>query len=344
MMRLALLLSLLLLGCGKTTAPPYAQESFVFGTRVQLSIWGASEAQAKQAASAVMADLDRLHSKLHAWKPGPLTQLNQALANSRKPQVIDTEMAQLLMLSQTYAEHSDQLFNPAIGKLVGAWGFHADQFVPHSPEPAVLASLLKAAPSMADLTLSASTVASRNPSLQLDLGGVAKGWALDREISYLQQLGIHNALLNIGGNVRAIGKKGDQAWRVGLQHPRKSEPMAWLELNDGEAIGTSGDYQRYFELDGQRYCHLLDPRTGQPASGMQAATVVVANASDAGARSDAATKPLFIDGIRNAMNHASKFGLNWILLIDAHGKIYATRTAKQRLHWQGDAPSVQLLD
>lgn len=344
MKRLALLVGLLLAGCGKQVAPPYSQESFVFGTRVQLSIWGAPKAQAKQAASAVMADLDRLHVKLHAWKPGPLTQLNQALASSREPQTIDAEMAQLLTLSQDYAARSDQLFNPAIGKLVSAWGFHAEQFVPHRPDQATLVKLLSAAPSMADLVLTATSVTNRNPSLQLDFGGVAKGWALDREINYLQQHGIRNALLNIGGNVRAIGKKGGEAWRVGLQHPRKSEPMAWLDLNDGEAIGTSGDYQRYFELDGQRYCHLLDPRTGLPASGMQAATVVVANASDAGARSDAATKPLFIDGIGKAMNHASKFGLNWILLIDAQGKIYASRAAKQRLHWQGDAPSVQLLD
>ena len=344
MKRLALLLGLLLSACGKPVSPPYSLESFVFGTRVQLSIWGVPEAKARQAAAAVMADLDRLHIKLHAWKPGPVTQLNQALAGSRTPQAIDAELEQLLSLSQDYAARADNLFNPAIGKLVAAWGFHADQFAPQRPSPQTLATLLQAAPSMKDLHIESHQVSNSNPALQLDFGGIAKGWALDREIDSLRQHGISNALLNIGGNVRAIGKKGDQAWRVGLQHPRQSGPMAWLELHDGEAIGTSGDYQRYFDLDGQRYCHLLDPRTGLPAQGMQAATVLVGNMSDAGARSDAATKPLFIDGVSNAMRHAAKFDLNWIVLIDAHGKVYASRAAKQRLHWQGDAPSVQLLD
>ena len=344
MKRLALLLGLLLAACGKPAAPPYSQESFVFGTRVQLSIWGAPEPQARQAAAAVMADLDRLHIKLHAWKPGALTQLNQALATSQGPHNIDAELEQLLRLSQDYATRTDNLFNPAIGKLVAAWGFHADQFAPQRPAPHTLATLLQASPSMGDLHIGQNQVSNRNPALQLDFGGIAKGWALDREIESLRRHGIRNALLNIGGNVRAIGKKGDQAWRVGLQHPRQAGPMAWLELHDGEAIGTSGDYQRYFDLDGQRYCHLLDPRTGLPAHGMQAATVLIGNMPDAGARSDAATKPLFIDGMSNAMRHAAKFDLNWILLIDVHGKLYASQAAKQRLHWQGDAPSVQLLD
>jgi thiamine biosynthesis lipoprotein len=78
---------------------------------------------------------------------------------------------------------------------------------------------------------------------------------------------VHNALINIGGNVMALGSKGDGTpWRVGIQHPRQPGALATSELHDGEAIGTSGDYQRYFELDGERYCHLLDPRSAEPVS------------------------------------------------------------------------------
>ena len=100
------------------------------------------------------------------------------------------------------------------------------------------------------------------PRVKLDLGGYAKGYALDRAAEILKSQGIHNALINIGGNVLALGTHGTRPWRVGIQHPRKPGPLATLELRDGEAIGTSGDYQRYFELDGKRYCHLIDPRTG----------------------------------------------------------------------------------
>lgn len=340
---LPLLTALALAACGKPEAP-YTQESYVFGTRVQLAIWGIPQAKARQAAAAVLSDLDRLHGKLHAWKPGQLTALNRGFANGPAPQPADAELRGLLLQAQDYARRSDQLFNPAIGKLVAAWGFHADQFAPHRPEPATLAALLAARPTLDDLAFDTDSVSSRNPAVQIDLGGLAKGWALDREIDYLRRQGISNALLNIGGNVRAIGSKGGSPWSVGLQHPRRPQPMAALELRDGEAIGTSGDYQRYFELDGRRYSHLIDPRNGQPAAGMQAATVVIGNRSDAGALSDAATKPLFIGGSGSAMRYARKFDLNWILLIDAHGKVYLSRAAQQRLHWLDRPPAVQLLD
>jgi thiamine biosynthesis lipoprotein len=78
--------------------------------------------------------------------------------------------------------------------------------------------------------------------------------------------GVHDALINIGGNVMALGSKNGQRWRVGIQHPRQPGPLATVELDDSEAIGTSGDYQRYFEVDGKRYSHLLDPRSGRPVS------------------------------------------------------------------------------
>lgn len=343
-MRLLALLTLLALAACSKPQPPYTQESYVFGTRVQIAIWGEPEAKAKQAAAAVLGDLDRLHGKLHAWKPGQLTTLNQGFAQGNAPQPIDAELQQLLTQAQGYARQSGQLFNPAIGKLVAAWGFHADQFAPQQPAAATLAALLATQPTLDDLSFGPGSVSSRNRALQIDLGGLAKGWALDREIDYLRQHGINNALLNIGGNVRAIGSKAGSPWTIGLQHPRKPEAMAALELRDGEAIGTSGDYQRYFELNGKRYSHLIDPRSGQPARGMQAATVVVANRPDAGALSDAATKPLFIGGIASSMQYARKFDLNWILLIDDRGKIYLTRAAQQRLHWLNETPAMQLLD
>ena len=190
---------------------------------------------------------------------------------------------------------SDGLFNPAIGGLIQAWGFQADDFKAVLPEQKKIAALVKANPQMSDLVIHSSEVASRNRSVKLDLGGYAKGYALDRAADILKQQGIHNALINIGGNVLALGTHGSRAWRVGIQHPRKPGPLATLELHDGEAIGTSGDYQRYFELDGKRYCHLIDPRTGYPVQGVEAVTILT-HGEHAGLLSDAASKPLFISG------------------------------------------------
>jgi thiamine biosynthesis lipoprotein len=142
---------------------------------------------------------------------------------------------------------------------------------------------------------------------------------------------VKNALINIGGNVMALGDKGGQPWRVGIQHPRAAAPLATLELRDGEAIGTSGDYQRYFELDGRRYCHLLDPRSGRPAEGTQAVTVLILPQAGAGALSDAVSKPLFIAGSRDWRNLARRLDVAQALLIDGEGVMHVTAAFRQRL-------------
>jgi thiamine biosynthesis lipoprotein len=101
-------------------------------------------------------------------------------------------------------------------------------------------------------------------------------------------------------------------------------------LLSGEAIGTSGDYQRFFEVDGHRYCHLIDPRTGSPASGMQSVTILVAG-KQAGTRSDALSKPLFIDGAAQLANHAARLGIADYLAVDAAGRLYVSPAMKARL-------------
>ncbi|HPE05609.1 MAG TPA: FAD:protein FMN transferase, partial [Thauera sp.] len=166
----------------------------------------------------------------------------------------------------------------------------------------------------------------------LDLGGYAKGYALDRAAAILREAGTVNALINIGGNVMALGGKGDQPWRIGIQHPRAPAPLATLPLYDGEAIGTSGDYQRYFELDGERYAHLLDPRTGQPAHGTQSLTVLVTARAKAGTLSDAPSKPAYLagDGWREQIR---RFGIEHALRVAADGRIEVTRELRARLQF-----------
>jgi thiamine biosynthesis lipoprotein len=109
----------------------------------------------------------------------------------------------------------------------------------------------------------------------------------------LRRQGINNALINIGGNVIALGNKAGRKWKVGIQHPRQAGPLATVELADGEAIGTSGDYQRYFEIDGKRYPHLLDPRIGYPANHTQSVTILIPAGNRAGTLSDASSKPIY---------------------------------------------------
>ena len=157
--------------------------------------------------------------------------------------------------------------------------------------------------------------------------------ALDRAAGILKSRGIANALINIGGNVMALGSKGGTPWRVGIQHPRQPTPMATLDLRDGEAIGTSGDYQRFFEIDGRRYCHLIDPRTGRPSTGAQAVSVLIpAGFGDgkAGTWSDVASKPIFIAG-DDWRVLAERLGIDHVLRVGTDGKVELTDAMRARV-------------
>jgi len=334
---LLLLAALLLSACGKE--PLYQEQGYVFGTLVEVSVYGEDDAKAKQAVAAVMQEFQRLHNLLHAWKPSPLSEMNTAFSQG-KAETVSPEVEAMLRDATQLSEQSGGLFNPAIGGLVKLWGFHADEFKPAMPDEKQLAALVAAQPQMRDISFSTASVhgqqlitaRSSNRAVQVDLGGYAKGYALDRAALLLKQQGVRNALINIGGNVLALGTHGSRSWRVGIQHPRKPGPLATLELHDGEAIGTSGDYQRYFELNGKRYCHLIDPRTGQPVQGVEAVTVMTHGAR-AGVLSDATSKPLFVAGPAGWLAAAHSMRLDDALLIDSAGTVYLTAAMQKRLEF-----------
>ncbi len=361
MFRLLTLLAAVCLLAACAPPAPWRQESYVFGTRVELLIAGVPEAQARAAGNRVLQEFDRLHRTYHAWQPSELSALNESIAAARTHEVT-VEFAGFIRQAQAIAAAGDYLFDPGIGRLIALWGFQSDDIQPRLPDVAAVKALLAEHPSIADLRLDGNRVSSRNKSVALDFGGYLKGVALDRAAALLQQDGVHHALINIGGNVMALGsrdgKLGGMPWRVGIQHPRPQAvggaPLAALELRDGEAIGTSGDYHRYFEIGGRRYCHLLDPRTGFPADATQAVTILIEHAPTAGAlpardspsgagalptwdspsgagmRSDALSKPIFIAGAEwRAM--ARKLGVEAVLKVAADGTASVTPAMHKRI-------------
>ena len=333
----------LLAACGRPAVQ--VQESYVFGTQVQVTVAGLDEVKAREAGAAVLAEFDRLHRLLHAWKPSAITELNAAFAAGR-PHAPPAEVLALLVEAKALALASDRLFDPGIGKLVRLWGFHGDEFMPKLPDPLALAAWKKAPASMADLVIEGGQAKSRNPALAVDLGGYAKGVALDRAAALLRERGVANALINIGGNVLALGSKNGTPWKVGIRDPAGSGFLATLELRDGEAIGTSGDYQRFFELGGRRYSHLIDPRTAEPAQGTRAVTILV-EGPQAGMRSDALSKPIFIAGGDLASGWtrmAARLGVERVLRVDASGRVFATAAMAGRLVWPQGAPAPQLVE
>jgi thiamine biosynthesis lipoprotein len=328
------LAAILLAGCGEKL---HKQQSYVFGTLVEITVYGETEDKARRVTNQVLKDFDAMHQTLHAWQPGALEQVNGIIAsaklNAPARVALTSELAPMLQDAARLSALSEGLFNPAIGNLVRLWGFHSDTFEPRLPDAKEIERLVKAQPSMADLRFDGVTLSTVNPAVRLDLGGYAKGVALDLAAATMRRQGVNNALINIGGNIMALGKKGGQAWKVGIQHPRHAGALAMLELHDGEAIGTSGDYQRFFELNGKRYCHLIDPRTGWPANQTQAVTVI-AHGDHAGTLSDVASKPLFIAGPADWRRLAGKMGISEALFIAADGKIETTPVMGKRLQWE----------
>lgn len=323
---------LLLAGCGRE--PLVQSQSYVFGTLVDISIYGESEARAHRVSNEIFQDFQKLHHQYHAWQKGSeLYQLNEAFSQGKTLQV-NPELREMLEEASLLYKESDELFNPAIGALIHEWGFQRDEFTPVQPNFVEIKKLVNAKPSMADVLINGDKVHSKNTTVQLDFGGYAKGYALDKAAEKLHQLGIKNALVNIGGNIIAIGQHGDHPWRVGIQHPRQPQPMATLDLLDGWAIGTSGDYQRYFVgQDGKRYCHIIDPRTGYPVQHTQAVTVLIPPQKHAGVLSDVASKPIFIATSSQRDFAANAMGVENYLVVDQSGQISVSEAMKKRVHW-----------
>ena len=330
----------ILAGCNRPE-PVQRQQAFVLGTLVEVTVYGEEATVGQRALQTVLGEFDRLHRAWHPWEPGAMEAINAALGKGHSTP-IDPELAAQILEARQIAIASDHLFNPAIGNLVRLWGFHGDSFTPRLPNADEQARLTRARPRLTDLSIEKGQIRSTNPAVRIDLGGYAKGYALDLAAQLMREAGIRNALINIGGNVMALGQRGDRPWHIAIQHPRRAGILAELDLHDGEAIGTSGDYQRFFELNGKRYCHLLDPRTGAPVEHTQAVTILTAGPK-AGVRSDALSKPLFVAGPQNWLTMAQNTGITHALRIDAQGQVSVTHPLAARLKFAPGIPAHHLL-
>lgn len=326
------LVSLFLSSCTQPE-PLTNTQSYVFGTLVDISIYGESEESAQAVSADIIRSFQDLHNRLHSWRPSEITRVNHAFTKGKVPVTIQADVAAMINDATTLSIQSKNAFNPAIGQLINAWGFQNDEFKPIKIDDEKIKKLLDTKPQMIDIEMVNGKIFSNNPAVQLDLGGYAKGYALDKAVVILRKQGVKNALINIGGNIIALGKHGDKPWRVGIQHPRKPHAIASLNLESGWAIGTSGDYQRYFDLNGKRYCHIIDPATGYPAQGTQSVTVLIAPQVNAGTLSDVASKPIFIAKGAARLDAAKAMGVSDYLIIESAEKIIVSPTMAKRIEW-----------
>lgn len=230
--------------------------------------------------------------------------------------------------AQSMATNSQHLFNPAAGKLFELWGYHADNWFESRPPPneEAINNWLQLIPTMEDITIVEGELSSANTKVKLGFGGFAKGYAVDTAIAALQQQGIQNAIVNIGGDLRAIGSHGERPWVIGIRHPRKEGMLASIALKHDESVFSSGDYERFFEYEGTRYPHIIDPRTGYPAKDATSVTVLHTNAAEA----DAAATALFVAG-NDWPQVAATMGIDHVMLARPDGKVELSPKMKERV-------------
>jgi thiamine biosynthesis lipoprotein len=304
----------LLAGC--SPEPPQQSRIYSMGTWVDVSIRRAPSATAEAAVEDIQTLLHAFERDYYAWAPGQLADLNASIANE-EPARVSAELAALLREAQRLSALSGGTFEPGLGALVELWGFQIPVAARSSPPLQTEIDERLATATIRALSIDGTTIVSETPELLLDLGGIAKGAAVDAIIAALVKIGIEHALVNAGGDLRVIGQSGDddgaRPWR----------------------IFTSGDYERFFDVDGTRLHHILDPSTGYPVDHTQAVTVI----SDNGTLADAAATAIFVAGPERWRDTAKTLGIDSVLRVDADGSLELTGSMQGRLTPASEAES-----
>jgi FAD:protein FMN transferase len=324
---------MLLSSCGAASQLRYDSEFLAMGTLVQLAVLANDPIDAARLSAQIERTLQRQGVDWYLWTPdasGELKQLNAALA-AGESRTVSPLLRQLLQRAMQLHQRSEGYFDPAVAPLIQAWGLADLNAPPAASSPQnQLGQWRDARPTLADLRINGTLVSSRRRDLQLDLGAIAKGYALQLALQQLERAGCDNAMLNMGGQVGVTGPAmAGQLSAVVIRDPRNVTPLAKLHLTAGESISTSGDYERFIERDGQRIHHLLDPHTGTPVTHTQAVTVI----SDDPTLADAASTALMAAGPNHWQRIARQLGIREILRVDATGVIEVTAALYARLQW-----------
>jgi thiamine biosynthesis lipoprotein len=315
--------------CGKA-GNLASEQMYVFGTLVNVLIASPDQAAARQALGLLGQEFERQNRDWHAWKPGVLGQINQALAAGQS-HAAPPDVLAMVESAMQLARRSENLFNPAIGQLISLWGFHSDELPQGElPRAEAVEQLTRQAARMDQIRIAGNRISSSNPAARLDFGGYAKGVSLNLALDTLAALGLPNAIVNLGGNLAVSGDKHGQPWRIGIRHPQGRGVLAAVLVSSRNSVVTSGSYERYREWQGQRYPHIIDPRSGWPAQGVASVSIIHPDA----ALADAAATALVVAGTRDWPEVARSLDLDAVLVVDAQGHAQVTPDMARRLEFQ----------
>ena len=273
------------------------------GSTFSVALYGEDRIKLEAAADAALDEVRRLDELLSNYKPdSEWSQINKSAAAG--PVRVSEELFRLLADCYEYSRASEGAFDITVGPLMKVWGFYKGSgHLPHKPE--ILAALTRVGYRHMQLDAASHTVRFDRPGVEMDPGGIGKGYAVDRMVAVLRKMGIRSALVaGSGSSIYGIGAPPEtpKGWPVKIKDPwDSSKTLAEVWLKD-MSMSTSGSYEKFFRAEGRIYAHIMDPRTGYPAQGSVSVSVVAPRTID----SEAWAKPYFVNGRAWAVKHRPK--------------------------------------
>jgi len=313
--RCLLFLSCLLLLPGTAGAGDWLrEEAAIMGTAVSVELQHADAAQGRALIARVMDEMKRIDALMSTYKPdSELSRVNATAANSPVP--VSSELFRLIQKALSYSALTGGAFDITYASA----GYLYDYRAGKRPDQASLKAALPAINyRFVRLDEKHGTVSFRRAGVRVDLGGIAKGYAVDRCIAILQQAGVRNALVSAGGDTRVIGRRTDHPWNVGIRDPRKRDGIVSVIPLEDAAISTSGDYERFFEENGVRYHHILDPASGDSARALHSASIIGEHAID----TDALSTSVFVLGVEKGLALINSLPATEAIIIDNQGLLH----------------------
>ena len=290
------------------------EDADIMGTRITVELFHADPSIARRGVDMVFSEMRRIDNSMSPYiESSELAQLNKEA--HRGPYRVSKELFHLIQRSQEFSRKTQGAFDITFAS-VGFLYDYRNAIKPDESERIRATSLINYRNLVLDEEQSSITFTK--PGVRIDLGGIAKGYAVDRCIKLLKELGISQALVTAGGDSRIIGDRWGRPWTVGVRNPRDpDEVIAVIPLQD-VALSTSGDYQRYFEEDGIRYHHIINPQSGKSARELQSVTIIAPDATT----TDALSTSVFVLGVEAGLALINSLAETDAILVDSKGRLH----------------------
>ena len=324
MSRFIPLLTLLVLACPAHSSNVFKYHQVSMGTTVEITLAGSHKEEAKKAAAMAFQEIKRIEQLMSPKiASGDVFRINQSAGMEWVP--VSPETIEVIQKAKEISILSEGAFDITVGPLSQVWRTARGKGVPPSVEE--VNKFLELV-NFREISISPEgKILLGKKGMAIDLGGIAKGYAVDKAFEILQSLGHENMIVNAGGDLRAGGKKLNQPWTIGIQHPRKPDKiMAKVSLSDS-AMTTSGDYEKFFMYQGKRYSHIFDPRDGFPAEACQSVSILHKDCMTA----DALATAVFVSGPAKGYAMCQKLNGVGFLIVDKDEKIVFTPDLKGHL-------------